>query len=119
MRCIKRVLLATVRDKGICPCPRCLVPMTLIHRMGTRADVQMRTDTLRRDNLHRQKLIKRARFLIYNDNKAVNNDEVEELLQPKSFVPTEVSFRYFISVMSMVNIPIYYTECLLTAASAT
>jgi hypothetical protein len=88
-----RVLLATIRDKGTYPCPRCLVRMDLIHRMGMRSDMRMRTDTLRHDNVNRQKLIKRARSIIYNDNKAVSNFEVEELLQPKSFVPTEVSFQ--------------------------
>ncbi|KAG8732310.1 hypothetical protein FRC11_014512 [Ceratobasidium sp. 423] len=88
----ERVLLATIRDKGRCPCVRCLVPMELIHKMGTREDMQARTKNPRRDNLHRQKLVNRARSLIYDDNKAVNNKEVEGLLQPTSLVPTENAF---------------------------
>ncbi|KAG9085750.1 hypothetical protein FS749_004132 [Ceratobasidium sp. UAMH 11750] len=88
----ERVLLATIRDKGHCPCPRCLVPMRLIHKMGTVSDMQKRTKSLRRDNLRRQKLIRQARSLIYDDNKAVGNTEVEALLQPQSLVPTENAF---------------------------
>ncbi|KAG8741835.1 hypothetical protein FRC12_015532, partial [Ceratobasidium sp. 428] len=88
----ERVLLATIRDKGLCPCPQCLVPMELIHRMGSRSDMQRRIKTLRRDNLRRQKVIQRARGLIYDQGKAIGNAEVEALLQPESLVPTENAF---------------------------
>jgi chromosome condensin MukBEF ATPase and DNA-binding subunit MukB len=64
--------------------------MDLIHKMGTRSDMQARAKTPRRDNLHRQKLVNRARYLIYENNKAVGNTEVESLLRPTSLVPTEV-----------------------------
>ncbi|KAG9079443.1 hypothetical protein FS749_008528 [Ceratobasidium sp. UAMH 11750] len=88
----ERVLLATIRDKGACPCPRCLVPLKLAHKMGTRSDMQMRTNKPRRDNIPRQKLIRRARDIIYTQHKAVDNAEVEDLLRPQSFVPTENAF---------------------------
>ncbi|CAE6538191.1 unnamed protein product [Rhizoctonia solani] len=88
----ERVLLATIRDKGRCPCVRCLIPMDLIHKMGTRSDMQARTKHPRRDSLHRQKLVTRARSLIYKDHKAVGNTEVEGLLRPTSLVPTENAF---------------------------
>ncbi|EUC55247.1 hypothetical protein RSOL_104410 [Rhizoctonia solani AG-3 Rhs1AP] len=88
----ERVLLATIRDKGRCPCVQCLIPMDQIHKMGTRSDMQARTKKPRRDNLQRQKLVKKARSLIYDNNKAVNNTEVEDLLQPTSLVPTENAF---------------------------
>ena len=114
----RSVLLATIRDKGLCPCPRCLVPMDLIHKMGTRADMQRRIKTLRRDNLSRQKLIRQARSLIFNEGKAVGNDAVNELLQSESLVPTEV--RQTASVLTCgVFLLIYYAlECLLAIASA-
>ncbi|KAG9121662.1 hypothetical protein FRC07_002303 [Ceratobasidium sp. 392] len=68
------------------------LPMDLIHKMGTRSDMRMRAKTMRRDNLKRQKLIRQAQDLIYNQHKAVDNAEVEKLLQPESLVPTENAF---------------------------
>ncbi|KAG8768938.1 hypothetical protein FRC12_005262 [Ceratobasidium sp. 428] len=88
----ERVLLATIRDKGACPCPRCLVPLKHAHKMGTPSDMRMRAKNARRDNLTRQKLIQRARGLINTDGKAVDNVEVQRLLQPHSYVPTENAF---------------------------
>lgn len=62
--------------------------------MGMRADMRIRTDThtVRRDSLQRQKLIKQARSIIYDDCRAVSNPEVEKLLRSKSLVPVEVGF---------------------------
>ena len=92
--------------------------MDLIHKMGTRADMQRRIKTLRRDNLSRQKLIRQARSLIFNEGKAVGNNAVNELLQSESLVPTEV--RQTASVLTCgVFLLIYYAlECLLAIASA-
>ncbi|QRV94382.1 colossin-A [Ceratobasidium sp. AG-Ba] len=86
----ERVLLATIRDKGYCPCPRCLVPLELAHKMGSRSDMQMRKRNPRRDNLSRQKLVQRARDIIYKEHRAVDNAEVQRLLQSQSLVPTEM-----------------------------
>ncbi|KAG8741331.1 hypothetical protein FRC10_002993 [Ceratobasidium sp. 414] len=88
----ERVLLATIRDKGRCPCPRCLIPMNQVHKMGMRSDASARVKTQRHDNLKRQKLINQARSLIYEGNKVVSNTEVEDLLQPTSLVPTQNAF---------------------------
>jgi hypothetical protein len=91
---ILRVLLATIRDKGRCPCPRCLVPMDSIHKMGTPWDMRMRDANIRKDSARRRRLIKEARSIIHDGRKAVSNSEVEALLQPMSLVPTVVSCAY-------------------------
>ncbi|KAG8679254.1 hypothetical protein FRC09_019100, partial [Ceratobasidium sp. 395] len=88
----ERVLLATIRDKGACPCPRCLVPMDRVHKMGTRSDMRIRSKGLRRDSVKRQKLIQKAKAIIFKEQKAVDNKDVEALLQPNSWVPTENAF---------------------------
>ncbi|KAG8692955.1 hypothetical protein FRC09_010842, partial [Ceratobasidium sp. 395] len=88
----ERVLLATVRDKGTCPCPRCLVPMDRVHMMGSRSDMRMRSKGLRRDSVKRQKLIQTAQSLVFKQQKAVDNKEVEALLKPNSWVLTENAF---------------------------
>ncbi|KAG8794782.1 hypothetical protein FRC12_021705 [Ceratobasidium sp. 428] len=90
----ERVLLATIRDKGTCPCPRCLVPMDRVPMMGSRSDMRIRSKGLRRDSVKRQKIIQKARTIIFEEQKAVDNKEVEDLLQPNSWVPTENSFSW-------------------------
>lgn len=88
---LSRVLLATIRDKGICPCPRCLTPMDSIHKMGTPHDLRFRTNNRRKDSARQRQLVKEARAIIYDNHRAVGNAEVEALLQPTLLVPTIVS----------------------------
>jgi hypothetical protein len=113
---IQRVLLATIRDKGHCPCPRCLVPMDLTHNMGTRSDMQIRIKSLRRNSLHRQRLIQRARSIIYEDRKAVSNTKVEDLLWPKSLVPTEVNL--IILCRLYCDLTVQISECIFATTLA-
>lgn len=40
--CTYRVLLATIRDFGLCPCPRCLTPKSKLHLMGQARDAAYR-----------------------------------------------------------------------------
>src|SRR5487761_1612982 len=35
-----RVLLATIRDQGLCPCPRCLVPKSRLDQLRRVVDVK-------------------------------------------------------------------------------
>lgn len=93
-------MLATIRNLGDCPCPRCLTPLTLAHKFGTLDDKKQRTDQARVDDLSRREKIKKARKLIYgkvgsrnNTNFGVNSAAVERLLKEESLVPTCV--RYF------------------------
>ena len=37
-----RVLIATIRDKGSCPCPQCLVPKTDLYRISFLSDMSQR-----------------------------------------------------------------------------
>jgi hypothetical protein len=86
--------------------------------MGTRADMQRRIKTLRRDNLNRQKLIRQARSLIFNEGKAVGNEAVEYLLQSQSLVPTEVRQTTVVLTFGVFLLIYYSLECLLAIASA-
>jgi hypothetical protein len=45
---ITRVLLATIRDKGICPCPRCLTPKSKMDQTGAKRDSQFREKNVRK-----------------------------------------------------------------------
>lgn len=92
-----RALLASIRNLGDCPCPRCLTPLTLAHEFGTPQDKLRRVNEPRIDDKHRQKKVSGARKLIYgklgvkkNANYAVNSAAVERLLKEQSLVPTDV-----------------------------
>lgn len=85
-----RILIASIRDKGQCPCPRCLTPFAEVEKIGTPEDMERRLRLTRlADDTYREK-VKRARNLIYKKNHAVSSDEVEKLLQSTSLTPTNV-----------------------------
>lgn len=94
-----RIVLASIRNLGDCPCPRCLTPIQLAHKFGTPEDKEMRRQEARVDDKNRQTTISKARKLIYgkigvkkNANYGVNSTAVEKLLKKQSLVPTEVCF---------------------------
>ena len=85
-----RVLLATIRNLGSFPCPRCLIPKEKIPEVGTKNDDRRRERDQRvaNDNLFSD--IKLARTWIYNEGLLVKSAAVERLLSPTSLVPTLV-----------------------------
>jgi hypothetical protein len=85
------VLLASLRDKGGCPCPRCLVRKNLIPEVGTRRDQRRREADVREDNAGQRYNIARARSFIYEKGYVVNSKAVDGMLKARSLVPTIVS----------------------------
>ncbi|KAJ7181996.1 hypothetical protein C8R46DRAFT_1210480 [Mycena filopes] len=85
----EKVLLATVRDKGYCPCPRCLVLKVNFDKMGLIHDIRARI-TLARTYVSTK--IAAARNLIYNVGLAIGNARIDALLQSASLVPTLNAF---------------------------
>ncbi|KAI0634460.1 hypothetical protein C8Q77DRAFT_1217600 [Trametes polyzona] len=88
----EKVLIATVRDKGRCPCPRCLVTFDDIVHLGEESDRNLREDRRRADDQLRMDKVSDARSLIYNDGYVVNSTRVDEILQDQSLVPTTNAF---------------------------
>lgn len=84
------MLLAGIRDKGRCPCPKCLVPFTEVDRLGTVRDIKQRKALARIDDQIKQDKVTKAREYIYQRNVAVDNVDVETLLKGQSLVPTNV-----------------------------
>ncbi len=82
-----RILLATIRDKGLCPCPRCLVLKTHLDRLGLKLDIRNRLTQFRR---YMADKVKAARHIIYQLARPITGTKVEALLKPFSGVPTEV-----------------------------
>ena len=84
-------MLATIRDLGRCPCPRCLVQLSQVHNMGTIRDMKLRDTKARIDDDGRRRKVDIAREIIYKKNYAVDSEWVEVHLQEQSLVPTLVS----------------------------
>lgn len=89
-----RILIASIRNLGKCPCPRCLIPLNQIHNLGKPRDMARRLTASRVDNLMRRSKVSSARRLIYEKNMQINCSAVENLLRDTSLVPTSVSSEY-------------------------
>jgi hypothetical protein len=83
-----RVLIATIKDMGSCPCPRCLLPKVSFDLLGLFRDMQDRLANLRTYCLES---VTKARDLIYNRGNTVNGSKVQATLGEGSWVPTVVS----------------------------
>lgn len=81
------MLLATVRDGGVCPCPRCLIPKVDIDKIGHKLDSRYRLTKARQ---YVGDIIRSARRFIYTLGLNVNGAAVERLLFEHSLVPTRV-----------------------------
>jgi hypothetical protein len=86
-----RVLVATVRDKGLCPCPRCLVRKSEINKLGQKLDARYRVTQAR---AYLGDIITSARNFIYKLGFGVGSAAVKRLLKEKSWVPTRVCASY-------------------------
>lgn len=87
-----RILLATIRFLGKCPCPRCFVKKKHIGALGTKIDDQRRKQ-LRTDTEQRQSKVDQSRKWIFEDGKGINSTWVNNLLQEGSWIPNHVSLN--------------------------
>ncbi|KAI1789115.1 hypothetical protein LXA43DRAFT_923997 [Ganoderma leucocontextum] len=88
----EKVLLATIRDQGRCPCPRCLTKFPDIPALGTSKDRDARTSQARPSSVVCQQKVADAREIIYRDGYVVTSEHVEKLLQEESLVPVKNVF---------------------------
>jgi hypothetical protein len=89
---IIRILIATIRNLGCCPCPRCLIPIYQVQNLGMARDMRQRETMAREDNIRRRNLVDAARRVIYEKNFRVYSAGVENMLRDTSLVPTVVCF---------------------------
>ena len=89
-----RIIVAAIRNRGRCPCPRCLIPMERLQNMGMGLDMVQRESLSRVDDIKRRVKVTSARNIIYEKNYAVDGDAVETILKEQTLVPTLVSCRY-------------------------
>ena len=83
-----RVLLTTVHDNGLCPCPHCLMPKTHLNWTGWILNSKFRTDGLCK---YLREKVQVVWDFIYRLGHAVTGTWVNDLLKSTSSVPTIVS----------------------------
>jgi hypothetical protein len=83
-----RVLIATIRNQGLCPCPRCLVPNTKLDQMGSNIDMKNRTEKARK---YLPVNVRNARRAIYELGMPIGGAVVGQSLKATSSIPTSVS----------------------------
>ncbi|KAF8189081.1 hypothetical protein K438DRAFT_2144948, partial [Mycena galopus ATCC 62051] len=105
----EKVLLATIRDKGFCLCPRCLVQKKNVDQMGTARDLRSRITGLR---TYFWTKIEDARKAIYESGFAVTSKWVENILQEFSLVPTINAFSEFLRPYGAEVFPILVVDLL-------
>ncbi|KAJ8457369.1 hypothetical protein ONZ51_g11576 [Trametes cubensis] len=88
----EKMLVATLRDKGRCPCPHCLVTFEDIDKLGNDEDRNRRSHQVRESAAEQSALVQEAREIIYDSGYVVNSDRVEALLRDHSLVPTINAF---------------------------
>ena len=118
---VDRVLLATIRNQGLHPCPRCLIPKAKLDETGMKHDNKFRLKNVR-SYLFDFVLI--ARKAIYNLGAAIAGEAVNQLLKTTSSVPTVVSqdpfnlynshsfkLRVSIRMLLLINLALISTSC--------
>ncbi|KAG8919545.1 hypothetical protein FRC01_001237 [Tulasnella sp. 417] len=89
----EKVLLATIRNLGDCPCPQCYVRKREIHKLGTVQDINLRKSKARVDDAERRERVTLARDFVYGDLRStVSGIAVENVLKELSEVPTMNAF---------------------------
>ena len=94
-----RVLLATIRSLGKCPCPRCFVEKAQIPRLGQEVDKRLR-ERERVDDHPRRKNVELTRTWIFERGYRLNSVHVDRVLGPKSYIPTRVSIPIYSALLS-------------------
>ncbi|KAJ3474957.1 hypothetical protein NLI96_g12149 [Meripilus lineatus] len=100
----EKILIALIRNMGLCPCPRCKEKKTLVPEMGMERDNTRREKEARDStNMSYQVRTDIASKLVSAHGKPLKNCYVEEILTEESLVPTKVAHTYSaIRVIQMI-----------------
>ncbi|PSS31923.1 hypothetical protein PHLCEN_2v2304 [Hermanssonia centrifuga] len=89
----EKVLLATIRYLATCPCPRCLLPKVDISAVGSKLDLRRRCNLARVDNNERRRVVNLTRTWIFERGLSITSKYINNVLSPRSWVPTRVSIK--------------------------
>ena len=89
-----RVLLATIWDKGLCPCPQCLVTKSKLDHLGTRWDGSVHLSKFQEFIADK---VDAAWWAVYDLRKSICSTVAKDLLKSFSGVPTVVRSNFTMS----------------------
>lgn len=82
-----RAALATIRERGLCPCPRCLVEKKNADKMGLKNDMKARETKPR---FFFSEVVNLARCCLYKLGYSISSTKIDDMLKPFSLMPTMV-----------------------------
>lgn len=85
-----RIEIATIRNLGLAPCPRCTVKKSDVYKLGQKQDIQNRVRNARKDDHHRRHTIKMVAAWINEKGYVIQGTPVQNVLKKDSWVPIEV-----------------------------
>ena len=85
-----------------CPCPRCLLLRSKIHRIGSRSDTRDRVKLIRVDSDGRRNAVESARKFIFEKGVDVTSDRLKYFLDGESLTPTRVCFKFSSSFFLLI-----------------
>lgn len=88
--CCVRVLIACIRDLGLCECPRCCTPISKFGEMGFFCNFVCQLSKLHIWTSSLCTVIYTTRGFIYQLGLGTTSAAVQNLLKPKSWTPTMV-----------------------------
>ncbi|KAG2337979.1 hypothetical protein BDR05DRAFT_1004601 [Suillus weaverae] len=80
-----RALISTIKDMGLCPCPRCITPKSMFSFLGLARDMKSRLTNFR---VYTKEKVLKAYNFIYRWGNTVDSTKVENALREGSWVPT-------------------------------
>jgi molybdopterin/thiamine biosynthesis adenylyltransferase len=86
----RRIIIAGIRNLGLCPCPRCRIPKDRVANMGKPQDMAQRKTLARVDDVDRRTRVETARKSVHEENQKVDGAQMQRLLKKDSLVPTAV-----------------------------
>ncbi|KAF6750862.1 hypothetical protein DFP72DRAFT_817228, partial [Ephemerocybe angulata] len=88
----EKILIASIKNLGKYPCPRCRVLKVDIPAMGQKQDLKNRSKWARVDDNIRKEHVKKAREFLYDQQLSILSSKVETRLSHGSLVATENAF---------------------------
>jgi hypothetical protein len=82
--------MSCLKYLSICPCPRCLVLKTKIHKLGMKSDTRDRQKLVRVDSETRRDVVELARKLLFQKGLAISSDRIKDILYEGSLTVTRV-----------------------------
>jgi hypothetical protein len=96
----------------MCPCPRCLIPLSHAPNLGMLRDMNQQKALARVDDIRRRSKVYTARRIIYKRCYQVNSAAMEALLKDESLVPASVHNPILLLIF-LANLFIILPKCIL------